>query len=1349
MASKHLSEDEIRYTVVTDTQQAQKELYQLKQKTKELEKEEKARRNQMIELEAQGKKNSKAWKNLKQSAEQYRQQIRENNKRQAELTKQLDISSMTMAQLKKRSKDLQRELDNMSQAASPKEYAELEESLKRVNGRISELRQNAKGMREVLASDQFTGTVWANVFMKAADAIGVFISKIHGFIDESTDMAASVDGISRAFEQMNNPNLLNNLRKATKGTVNDMELMKAAVQAKDFRIPLEDLGKYLQFAQLKAQQTGQSVDYMTYSIVTGLGRKSPMILDNLGISAAEISEKTKETGDFMLAVASIVENQLAEAGETYVSAADRATQRTVALQNKQLDLGKALLPLKEMWLDAYGAVAISIMDVIRWMATHKQMTLLLTIAVAGFTVAMTTLNAQLKTYILNSKAVLLMKAGWQTTLTTLKGFALLASAAFNALSGNVTRASAAIKILNNTCKANIFILIATAVAAAAVALYNYYKKATEVSEVVKQLNKTQERLALAMGKTNQIILKDQKDIEQQINNSTAKEITQIETLRKTVENSNKSYEERKNALEALQRIVPSYHAELTTEGKLINNNVSALTDYVKQLRKAAMEQAIFSKMTSITENTLNHQLLLQQREGNRKYAIGQAKKQGVDLETSEVRSTTGTSFNHGTYKIVQQYGVYDKDTGKLIKELDKSTYESLKSFQELVQYNDARIQEEKTYIEQNSKRIQNLESLASQNGVKPGADVSSLHQPGTIGEAIEKVKAEIEALNAERLTIKEGDTKGLEKIDKKLQELQKKKAQLEGSSVKTPTSGTKNSPKTNNADTEIASTFNKSRSADVDAENRAFQAELNALKQHLVQKEITEEQYNVKEQAAKVAHQARLLEIETQYAEQSQSLQISDAGKKEELVNRQNKNLENAQQRSFDAQIEAQRTFQNLMEKLQGAANNETSTNPTERLEAEKKAQLTVLQGYYEASKEYAEQNGLEVQDIEIAYQKAKENLDTQYAEKRKSLEQKTQQELFQIRQQYGLVTQQELYEQQLLLLEQHLEEGKLMEEDYEKAKSRLKRDFYKQQFDNYQSLFHDAVSALQDAEIANINAKYDAEIEAAKGNEEEVERLENEKAQKTLDIQKKYADVNFAIKASQIIADTTVSIMKAYADLGPIAGSVAAALMAVTGAAQLAAANAERKKVKKMTLGNSGGSESKTGARVATGFEKGGRIDVVREQDGKEFPNAEYAPDRRGFIDHPTVIVGEGPVGHSKEFVASNEAVENPTIAPVLAAIDQAQRAGNVRTLDLSKVLQLPAFSGRASGGSVDTSTQPDAATPSSAMSMSADEKKLLQELYALLRHLVDNGVDAFVILSELEKKQQLRDKARNIGSK
>ena len=213
-----------------------------------------------------------------------------------------------------------------------------------------------------------------------------------------------------------------------------------------------------------------------------------------------------------------------------------------------------------------------------------------------------------------------------------------------------------------------------------------------------------------------------------------------------------------------------------------------------------------------------------------------------------------------------------------------------------------------------------------------------------------------------------------------------------------------------------------------------------------------------------------------------------------------------------------------------------------------------------------AEKNNLDTTELDSAYLRAKEQLESEH-----------QQRIQSIRDQYGLSTQQERFNAELEQLRLAREQQFLTEEQYEQAVQNLKRDSYKKQFDYYSSLFSGAIQALQQAEMDQVDAKYDAEIEAAQGNTEEVERLENEKAQKKLDIQKKYADVNFAIKASQIIADTAVSIMKAYADLGPIAGSIAAALMGVTGAAQLASAKAERDKIKNMTLSGSNSGSSGT----------------------------------------------------------------------------------------------------------------------------------------------------------------------------
>ena len=74
MANKHLTEDEIRYTVDVKTADAQKAIYNLEQQSKKLRSENKARLNQMISLEAAGRKESETYRNLKK---QYSETIKE------------------------------------------------------------------------------------------------------------------------------------------------------------------------------------------------------------------------------------------------------------------------------------------------------------------------------------------------------------------------------------------------------------------------------------------------------------------------------------------------------------------------------------------------------------------------------------------------------------------------------------------------------------------------------------------------------------------------------------------------------------------------------------------------------------------------------------------------------------------------------------------------------------------------------------------------------------------------------------------------------------------------------------------------------------------------------------------------------------------------------------------------------------------------------------------------------------------------------------------------------------------------------------------------------------------------
>jgi TP901 family phage tail tape measure protein len=107
--------------------------------------------------------------------------------------------------------------------------------------------------------------------------------------------------------------------------------------------------------------------------------------------------------------------------------------------------------------------------------------------------------------------------------------------------------------------------------------------------------------------------------------------------------------------------------------------------------------------------------------------------------------------------------------------------------------------------------------------------------------------------------------------------------------------------------------------------------------------------------------------------------------------------------------------------------------------------------------------------------------------------------------------------------------------------------------------------------------------------------------------------------------------------------------------------------------------------AQAITGLESGGYTDVVRAQDGKRY-RAQYRT-QRGFVDKPSVLVGEKP-----EFVANNEAVNNPTVKPFLDTIDYHQRMGTIHSLDLDGIMgTMPSMRGYESGGYTNKKTSDD----------------------------------------------------------
>jgi hypothetical protein len=181
-------------------------------------------------------------------------------------------------------------------------------------------------------------------------AIAFGVKEVTQFAFEVSKLAGEAQGVSAAFNKLPESQvLMERLKLATGDTVNELELMKRTVQASNFGISLQALPKLLEFASVRAQQTGQSVDYLVDSIVTGIGRKSPLILDNLGISATALKERlggvsleAAGIGKVAEAVGAIANEELKKMGGLSQNAATDIQKLNAAWENFKVTLGSGL-----------------------------------------------------------------------------------------------------------------------------------------------------------------------------------------------------------------------------------------------------------------------------------------------------------------------------------------------------------------------------------------------------------------------------------------------------------------------------------------------------------------------------------------------------------------------------------------------------------------------------------------------------------------------------------------------------------------------------------------------------------------------------------------------------------------------------------------------------------------------------------------------------------------------------------------------------------------------------------------------------------------------------------------------
>lgn len=165
------------------------------------------------------------------------------------------------------------------------------------------------------------------------------------------------------------------------------------------------------------------------------------------------------------------------------------------------------------------------------------------------------------------------------------------SAVYYLLTFQVKKAKIAMDEMRAASISNPYAVLLTVVLALGAGIYTLIK-------AVRQHNKAAYENLLAVKKMR-AAHKDMIDVQQEANQSIAEEKTRLIQLTNIVNSNAYSYDEKKRAMIALEKLVPGYHRNLANEAGLMESNNKAIKQYIDNLNNAAMAQALYNKMVEL------------------------------------------------------------------------------------------------------------------------------------------------------------------------------------------------------------------------------------------------------------------------------------------------------------------------------------------------------------------------------------------------------------------------------------------------------------------------------------------------------------------------------------------------------------------------------------------------------------------------------------------------------------------------------------------------------------------------------------------------------------------------------
>lgn len=926
---------------------------------------------------------------------------------------------------------------------------------------------------------------------------------------------------------------------------------------------------------------------------------------------------------------------------------DKAKKR---FEDLTVELGEQLIPVTRYAISTLSIGIHVLSTLITFTVTHvKQLTIISSaIAVCTALWYKETIAIKLRTAAAAANAA--VDKAYIATTTLLRTAMVALQATWALLTKGVQGYIVVMRAARLASLTNPWAALATVLTVVGVAVYGTVKAFASYNETLR--NNTQE------AKNNRAVAEQQASLAKKVSDATIDERNKIDMLNKIIHSNAYTVDERRSAIANLQKIIPNYHASISNEGKLYNDNIEVITQYINKLNDAAMAEAIYEKKAEINKKRLE----LKTRETRIK---GSLKAVQAERDAHPERYTSEKIFRP-SFGPGSESSYFTKDsealkTNKKQEEIHKKRLKTVLSEEKTLDAQEAALD----LTIKNNKQIRKALTTVIKKNTKMDSGNGTVGSGGHYPTEKERKAAEKERKKREAAARK-AEIKRKADLKKELDDAKKS---TEAQQLEATTLYSTGQIRLAEYNDRMAKIKEQGLQQRMDILRKYGEAESEEYKRLNAQKEKISADYERKqtqdlqdlEYDRQVAEQAitaeyynkdsdlyhnesaineALFQLDQTFLKEKQALYLKSSDEYWQIA----REIERSeQQHQYDRQKQYDDTLMQLKQEYLTLGNEQQMQLELAGLDEVHKAGLVSEEEYQRMKMGIANKYASYKPD---AKDQAKDDANTAL-DTAKKMTRQTDDRSGSLGSDnlatiaggaIAAIQQQKMVNDNLQKLR---EEDKISEQAYQDAKKQMNQETYKNiaaiagaAFSSISSMMGAASAysqACSDLEVAKIQANYDKQISAAGKNSAKKKRLEAKRDKEISAAKTKANKKAMKIEIAQAIASTAMAAINAYSSAAAIKGvgwimaPIAAGLATAAGMMQIA---------------------------------------TIKKQH-----QAEAAGYYEGGFTGPGHYKKEAGVVHAGEFVANHNAVNNPQLLPALQLIDAAQRNNTVASLTAQDV--------------------------------------------------------------------------------